>query len=78
MKSSNPVDRVVGSQVAVRRQSIGLSVEALAARLGVDIEQMRRYETGDERLSAEQLRLVANILDVPVSHFMPRSPLDLA
>lgn len=77
-KDLNPVDRLVGARIAARREALGLTQGELAARLDLDIDQVRDLETGEMRASAERLRDLARILAAPVSSFLPRSPDDLA
>jgi transcriptional regulator with XRE-family HTH domain len=51
------------------RKERGLSQTALAARVGVTFQQLQKYETGKNRLSASRLYRLASVLGVDVSAF---------
>ncbi len=38
---------------------------------GVSFQQIQKYEKGFNRVSAERLQEIANILKVPITFFMP-------
>ena len=63
------LDALVGRRVRERRLALGLTVQALAAVLGVPYQQLHKYETGANRLSAGRLFLLAGALGVEVAHF---------
>ena len=68
-REGTPVDTWVGARIAGRRQALGLSQTALAERVGVSFQQIQKYETGANRVSASRLWDIADALDVPVSFF---------
>jgi transcriptional regulator with XRE-family HTH domain len=47
----------------------GLSQTALADRLSLTFQQLQKYESGANRISASRLWQIAQVLDVPVSWF---------
>src|SRR4051794_23261930 len=63
------LDALVGKRVRERRRALGLTVQELAAVLGVPYQQLHKYETGANRLSAGRLFLLAEALGVEVGHF---------
>lgn len=65
------VDAFVGARIGLRRSSLGLSQTALAQRLGVSFQQVQKYETGQNRISASRLHRVATILGTSVDAFFP-------
>lgn len=65
----NSIDRDVGSRLRARRQLIGLSQSQLAEQLGITFQQIQKYESGSNRLSASRLQLIAHILEVPAGYF---------
>jgi transcriptional regulator with XRE-family HTH domain len=72
------VDRHVGARLRERRVVLGLSQQQLAALLGVTFQQVFRYETGLNRLSAGRLPAIARALGVEVAYFfagLERTPL---
>ncbi len=66
---AHPVDVNVGQRVRMRRVMCGLSQTALANRLGLTFQQLQKYESGMNRISASKLWLIAQVLDAPVQWF---------
>jgi transcriptional regulator with XRE-family HTH domain len=76
-------------RISHRRQALGLSVEQLAGRAGVDPAYLRYFERSSQQLSVGTLRLIARALetspaallggdvDRPPSHGRPTSPITL-
>jgi transcriptional regulator with XRE-family HTH domain len=46
---------MIGTRVAMRRSLCGLSKLQLAARLGIDIEDVSAYEQGEKRMGCKLL-----------------------
>lgn len=65
----NAVDRHVGSRVRERRLELKMSVERLAELLDVTVEEVIRYENGQEHIGAARLWLVGLKLNVSVHYF---------
>ena len=61
--------REIGGMVKKRRREIRMSQEELSVRLGVTNQQVQRYENGMNKLNVENIQVIANALDVPVSYF---------
>jgi len=53
-----------------RREEMGLTMEAVAARLGLTIHQVQKYETGINRIGAARLLEISDILDYPPMWFL--------
>ena len=68
-KSPNPVDVHVGRRVRIRRVLAGMSQTALAEGLGLTFQQLQKYESGSNRISASRLWQISQILDVPIAWF---------
>ncbi|MFW2341906.1 helix-turn-helix domain-containing protein [Brevundimonas sp.] len=74
-REGTPVDAWVGARIAGRRQGLGLSQTALAERVGVSFQQIQKYETGINRISASRLYQIALALGAePGSFFPARDP----
>jgi transcriptional regulator with XRE-family HTH domain len=71
---AHPVDRHVGQAVRLRRKLLGVSQQALAQRLGLTFQQVQKYETGANRISASALHGIAQALEAPVSAFFDGLP----
>ncbi len=65
------VDAYVGARIGLRRSALGLSQTALAQRLGVSFQQVQKYETGQNRISASRLYRTAVVLGTSVEAFFP-------
>ena len=68
-KSPNPIDVHVGRRVRIRRVLSGMSQTALAEGLGLTFQQLQKYESGANRISASRLWQIGEILDVPIAWF---------
>lgn len=68
----NVVDRQVGERIRRRRILLGLTQDQLAAALGISYQQVQKYETGANRVSAGRLAQIADVLDAPVGSFFGR------
>ena len=53
----------------MRRVMCGLSQIALADKIGLTFQQLQKYESGVNRISASKLWLIAQQLDSPVQWF---------
>ena len=63
----HPVDVYVGKRIRHRRWMNGVTQQQLAESVGIKFQQIQKYETGMNRVSASRLWDIANVLDVPVS-----------
>ncbi|MFK7754962.1 MAG: helix-turn-helix domain-containing protein [Sedimentitalea sp.] len=66
---THPVDVHVGKRIRHRRWLIGMTQQQLAERVGIKFQQIQKYETGANRVSASRLWDIADSLDVEVSFF---------
>ncbi len=66
---AHPVDVHVGKRVRHRRWLIGMTQQQLAERVGIKFQQIQKYETGANRISASRLWDIADALEVTVSFF---------
>jgi len=65
----NPIDIGVGSKIRVRRRFLKMSQSDLAAQLGLTFQQIQKYETASNRVSASVLYKISQALKMPVSYF---------
>ena len=63
------VDVHVGKRIRQRRWLAGMTQQKLAELVGIKFQQIQKYETGANRVSASRLWDIADALDVPVSFF---------
>jgi len=65
----HPVDVHVGKRIRHRRWLVGMTQQQLAEAVGIKFQQIQKYETGANRVSASRLWDIADALDVDVSFF---------
>lgn len=66
---THPVDVHVGKRIRQRRWLTGMTQQQLAEQVGIKFQQIQKYETGANRVSASRLWDIADTLEVPVSFF---------
>jgi len=68
-RAPSDMDRRVGACLRAHRRARGMTLEAVAGLLGLSHQQLHKYETGRNRISAGMLHDAASLLDVPVADF---------
>lgn len=63
------VDVFVGKRIRQRRWLIGMTQQKLADLVGIKFQQIQKYETGANRVSASRLWDIGEAMGVPVSFF---------
>lgn len=66
---AHKVDVHVGKRIRQRRWLTGMTQQKLAELVGIKFQQIQKYETGANRVSASRLWDIADALDVDVSFF---------
>jgi len=74
VSQTNRVDRHVGSRLRRRRVMMGLTQKQLGDLLGVTYQQVHKYESGRNRISAGRLYDFSVALDVAISWFFECMP----
>ena len=67
----DPVDVYVGGRARTRRLLLGMNQDELAQRLGLTFQQVQKYESGANRVSASRLWEIAGVLKMPIGDFFP-------
>lgn len=65
----HPVDVHVGKRIRHRRWMVGTTQQQLAEKVGIKFQQIQKYETGMNRVSASRLWDIADALNVQVAFF---------
>ena len=65
----HPVDDHVGKRIRHRRWMVGMTQQQLADKVGVKFQQIQKYETGMNRVSASRLWDVADAMSVSITFF---------
>jgi transcriptional regulator with XRE-family HTH domain len=63
------VDVHVGKRIRQRRWLVGMTQQKLAEAVGIKFQQIQKYETGANRVSASRLWDIADALDVDIAFF---------
>ena len=64
----NPIDCHIGVRRRQRRNSLGISLEALGAAIGVSYQQVQKYERGSSKIAASLLHEIAYQLQAPITY----------
>jgi len=70
-KCTTDIDELIAKRVRMLRLRVGLSQADLGAKLGVTLQQIRKYELGINRIGAGRLFEMASIFNVPVQILFP-------
>ncbi len=62
-------DLEVGARVRLARQERGISLERLAASIGISAKQVQKYETGADQIFPSRLQQIANVFELPIGVF---------
>ncbi len=65
-----PVGADAGQRMRHRRWMLGISQQQLGELVDIKIEQIQKYEAGENRISASTMRKIAAALEVSVSYFV--------
>lgn len=68
-RSALRIDEHVGERIRQRRTAVGLTQEQLAMALNISYQQLQKYETAANRVSAGRLFEIANKLEVEIGYF---------
>ncbi len=66
---AHPVDVHVGKRIRQRRWLVGMTQQQLAEKVGIKFQQIQKYETGANRVSASRLWDIADALETNVTFF---------
>ena len=66
---AHPIDLHVGARLRQRRRLLGMTQQKLAEAVRIRFQQIQKYESGANRISASRLWALSRALDVPVAFF---------
>jgi transcriptional regulator with XRE-family HTH domain len=66
---AHPVDTHVGRQMRARRELRGLPQKELARQLNISFQQVQKYESGANRISASKMWQLCEVLEVAPGYF---------
>lgn len=67
---TSDADAAIGSRIKMTRARSGVSQETLADHLGITFQQVQKYESGKNRVSASSLCIIADFLGAPALWLM--------
>lgn len=68
--SEREINLSIGRRIRRRRKLLGMTQGDLAAVLGLQFQQVQKYECSSSRISASRLHVLAAALKVPISYFL--------
>ena len=74
LSQSFNIDVHIGRQIRRRRHALGITQAVLADAIGVRFQQVQKYESGLNKLSASRLWAVAAALGVSPTYFFEGLP----
>lgn len=63
---THATDIIVGKRIRAARTLAGATQEELASRIGTTFQQLQKYETAQNRISASRLSDLAHALSIPI------------
>ena len=66
---AHPVDIHVGQRIRQRRSLLRMTMRQLCDSVGIVYQQLQKYESGTDRISASRMWSIAEAIGVPVSFF---------
>jgi transcriptional regulator with XRE-family HTH domain len=70
-RKTDEIDEFIGAHLKKCRLAVGVSQGQLANEVGVSYQQLQKYETGKNRISASRSYRLAVALRVPLLSFFP-------
>jgi transcriptional regulator with XRE-family HTH domain len=68
-----PFNRQLGQRVRAKRRALGMTQKQLGERLGLSYQQVQRYESGADGMSAIRLYEISRVMGVSPGSFYPPS-----
>jgi transcriptional regulator with XRE-family HTH domain len=73
-RKADLVDKHVGQRIRERRRNLDVSQQEIGEILGISYQQLQKYESGQNRISAGRLFMLSHILKVDVGFFYQGLP----
>ena len=68
-RKTDDLDLLIGKRLRERRTLLAITQQDLARHIGLSFQQLRKYEIGENRISAARLFKLSEILEVPITWF---------
>ncbi len=69
LSMAHPVDIHVGHRIRLRRRLLDMTQQQLGDKAGIKFQQIQKYESGANRISASRMWEIAAAMEAPVSFF---------
>jgi transcriptional regulator with XRE-family HTH domain len=69
------IDAYIGARMREARLALSMSQETLGKTLSISFQQIQKYESGVNRVSAARLFEICKALNVPLSSIFEHDPL---
>lgn len=69
-KAVGPIDVMIGANIRACRERVKYPQDKLAASVGVSHQQIQKYESGKNRITAARLVAIAIILGIPAADLL--------
>ncbi|OOH90930.1 transcriptional regulator [Pasteurellaceae bacterium 15-036681] len=66
---ANPIDKMIGKRIQIKRREQNYSADKLSELVGISQQQLSRYERGTNKINVAHLVNIANYLKTPISWF---------
>ena len=76
INSDKTITKLIGKRISFFRKEQKMGRELLASKTSMCKEQLRNYEKGKRRITADRLFVIAKVLNVKVINFFPVFVLD--
>jgi transcriptional regulator with XRE-family HTH domain len=73
-RETTGADIEIGARIRERRHELKLPLKHVAALVGVTYQQLAKYESGDNRISAVMLTKIAGVLKIDPADLLPDAP----
>ncbi|MHA1540727.1 MAG: helix-turn-helix domain-containing protein [Alphaproteobacteria bacterium] len=68
-RTESTIDRYIGERIKFFRKNSRMSQKQLAGEIGVSFQQLQKYESGENRITAGRLYKVSKILEISMEVF---------
>jgi transcriptional regulator with XRE-family HTH domain len=73
-RSPSLIDKHLADQIRSRRRAMEMSQDKLGQELGVTFQQIQKYESGQNRISAGRLYEICQVFGVPIASMFEDIP----
>src|SRR5215213_8005732 len=68
-KAPGELSKIIALKIRSARHEAGMSQVELAKHIGVSFQQLQKYESGTNRITADRLQRLAEIVERPITYF---------